>query len=324
MGSGTGATAKCLQCHAVDARPGGFVAVHGKASAATGNAVFPIGSSSLGHFASCDQCHTAQTTNPSRKNPELDFARASCDVCHAPSGTNSVVDEHAGFGFPIPGTYGAGDPGNATACLTCHQTGQGATNFSHTWFPIAAADVHNSSVAKCADCHSTAGSYQGPPAGNLALITCTRCHDDSPGNVRFQNGVTITGAHSTPRVGRNIWDVPGGMNYADNALCLKCHAGNIGGAVAAFSTPLVFRLSQHDSHCSLRGKNLVSGDTTHNVNRNADNGVNICFACHNATVDTGDTPWAVDWTKGPPPTSPQSCAACHEHQQNPAPRVTYQ
>lgn len=120
-------------------------------------------------------------------------------------------------------------------------------------------------------------------------------------------------------MGRTIWDVPGGVNYADNALCLKCHAGNIGGAVAAFSTPLLFRLAQHDTHCLLGGKNLISGDPTHNVNRDADDGVNICFACHNALATGSGTPWATDWSVASPATS---CIACHEHQGNRAPAIT--
>jgi hypothetical protein len=319
VGTGAGESAKCLKCHAGDTRQGGFVATHGQASAATGHAVFPIASG--GHFVSCDQCHTATLTDPKRKNAEFDFTRSSCDICHAASGTASVIDDHTAFGVPIQGTYTAGDPNNASACLTCHQTGQSAGNFAHKWFPIGSGDVHNSSVTKCADCHSTPASYQGPPAGNLALITCTKCHDDSAANVQFQNGVTITAAHSAPRVGRNIWDVPGGMNYADTTLCLRCHAGNIGGNVAGFSTPLVFRLSQHDTHCSLSGKPIAGADRTHAVDRNADNGVNTCFACHNVTLGTGDTPWAADWITGPPPTTPVSCAACHEHATG-APRVT--
>ena len=38
--------------------------------------------------------------------------------------------------------------------------------------------------------------------------------------------------------------------YMNNPRCLDCHAGNIGGNVASWSTPLVFRLAQHDMHCT--------------------------------------------------------------------------
>ncbi len=322
VGTGSGETANCLMCHAADGRQGGFVATHGQASTATGNQVFPVGATSGGHFASCEQCHTAQITDPNRKNPESDFTRASCDACHAASGTSSIVTDHTAFGVTLPSAYTAGDPNNSTACLSCHQTGQFATNFSHPWFPITTTDVHNSGVAKCADCHSTSASYQGTPSANLALITCTKCHNDTAANVSFQNGVTLTAAHQAARVGKDIWDVNGGMNYTDNTLCVRCHAGNV--PATTFTTPLVIRLKQHDTHCSASGNMSIASGTTHNVNKNADNGTVMCFACHNATLGTGDTPWAADWVNGPPPTSPQSCTACHEHQSNPAPRVTCQ
>jgi hypothetical protein len=111
------------------------------------------------------------------------------------------------------------------------------------------------------------------------------------------------------------------MNYTDNALCLRCHTGNV--PAAAFTTPLVIRLKQHDAHCSSSGRMNVASGSTHNVNKNAESGTVMCFACHNATLGTGDTPWAADWVKGPPPTTPVSCAACHEHTSG-APRVTCQ
>lgn len=114
----------------------------------------------------------------------------------------------------------------------------------------------------------------------------------------------------------------GGFTYVngDNALSLKCHAGNTGGTVAAFSTPLVFRLAQHDTHCDLRTKNLSSGDSTHWVNRNSDAvSLPICLACHQQPLDTGNMPWAVDWTST---NNNNNCTACHEHQNNPAPPIT--
>jgi hypothetical protein len=321
VGSGSGASASCVKCHGGDARPAGFVAVHGQASTATGGVVFAIDSTSKSHFASCDQCHTATRTDPNRKNPEFDFAQASCDACHAPSGTSSVLTAHTAFGAAVTAPYVAGDPNNASACLGCHPGGGSATGFSHTWFPISAADVHNSSVAACSTCHANTASYQGSPAANVSLVACTSCHDDSAANAKNQaSGLGITLAHSRGRVGKDIWDIPGGLDYTQNALCLKCHAGNIGGSVAGFSTPLVFRLAQHDAHCSLQGKNLLNGDTTHNVNRNADNGVNICFACHDGLASATATPWATQWALS----GVTSCTACHQHQTDSAPHVTCQ
>ena len=320
-----GPSARCLSCHAVDARPGGFVAQHGLAGPAA--AVFNIRTYPP-HFVSCEKCHTATKTDPSLKNPETDFAKASCDACHAASGADSIATQHQGFNAPITVAYNAGAPNNSASCLSCHPNGQAAQNFTHVHFPAGEGDVHSPSVARCADCHADASTYAD--VANAAKISCTSCHNDSAGSTANQNGFTITQVHSAARAGKDIWDLASPtaphLDYATNALCLRCHAGNIGGNVAGFSTPLVFRLSAHDSHCSLRGKNLISGDNTHNVNRNADNGVNICFACHAQTVGTGNTPWAADWVAGTPPATPQNCAACHEHQpgQNPAPRVTCQ
>jgi hypothetical protein len=317
VGTGSGVSAQCVKCHAGDSRGGGFVASHAQAGPA--HVVFGINSSNTNHFVSCDQCHTASKTPAGRQNPEFDFGLASCDKCHPAGGTGSVIASHAGFGFPIPGSYSVGDPNNSSACLGCHPNGGMAGNFNHVWFPVAQADVHNPAVAKCGDCHSTSASYQGDPANNLSLITCTGCHDDNPANTQYQNGFTVTGAHTRPRVGRDIWNIPGRYDYGrdTNPQCISCHAGNIGVDVAAWSTPLVFRLAAHDTHCRL-SQPLLGGDPTHNVNRNADNGVNICFACHNATVNTGNMPWARDWTAA----GPASCKACHKHQQDGAPTIT--
>jgi hypothetical protein len=320
VGDGSGASAQCLKCHGGDALPAGFVAGHGQAGPA--HAIFGIDSANRNHFVSCDQCHTATLTPRNRKNSEFDFGLASCDTCHAASGPGSILTAHAAFGTPIPGSYPGGDPNNSSACLGCHPDGGKTANFRHLWFPIGQGDVHGSAVAKCADCHSTPASYQGNPAGNLTLITCTGCHNDDPANTRNQNGLTVTATHRAPKVGRDIWNIPGGYDYGPNTSpqCLACHAGNIGGNVTAFSTPLVFRLAQHDARCRL-DKPIASGDQKHNVNLNADNGVNICFACHDSTVNAGNTPWARNWAVASPATS---CIACHKHQpdQKPAPAVT--
>ena len=293
VGTGSGASARCIQCHGGDARPKGSVAVHGQAG--SGHIVFEIGSAKTGHFFSCDQCHTARLMPPNRKNPELDFSQASCDRCHEATGTAGVLTTHAAFGTPLPSPYPGGDPNNSRACLGCHPSGGSASGgFDHAWFPIAAADVHTRSVAKCADCHADPASYQGDPAGNLSGINCTGCHQDA------------VAVHTTPKVSRNIWDVPGGTSFAGNAGCLGCHAGNIGGSVASWSTPLVFRLAQHDAHCR-SGPAIAGGERTHSLDRNAENGVNMCFACHDAALNTGSSPWARDWAAA------TGCPACHEH-----------
>lgn len=320
VGTGSGASAQCMKCHGGDTHGAGSVAAHGQAGPA--HAVFSIDPSNANHFVSCDQCHTSTSIPPGRKNPEFNFNDASCDLCHAANGPGSVLTTHEGFGAPIAGPYAVGDPNNSSACLGCHPNGGAAANFSHAWFPIAQADVHNSAVTKCADCHSTAASYQGPPAGNVALIACTSCHNDDTANTRYQNGFTISAVHTT-KLPRNIWNVPGGFDYgpSTNAQCLDCHAGNIGGDVTSWSTPLVFRLAQHDAHCRMGGKGLTGGDATHNVNRNTDvaPGVNICFGCHNAKANSGATPWAREWSVASPTSS---CLSCHEHRNNRAPAVT--
>src|SRR5438270_1214578 len=58
LGTGSvtaGASARCLLCHANDARHAGFVATHGQAGPA--HAVFRIDANSGSHYTSCDQCH---------------------------------------------------------------------------------------------------------------------------------------------------------------------------------------------------------------------------------------------------------------------------
>lgn len=330
VGTGAGESANCLKCHAADAQKKDFVAAHGAASAKTGGVVFAIDAANKNHFVSCDQCHLATVTNPNRKNPEFDFANnARCDLCHVPA---TIIAVHAQFQPAVaidPAKYTANNSDNASQCLSCHANGGRSANFTHAFFPIAASDKHSSGVARCADCHADSSSYSGAPAGNVSKITCTGCHDDSASNTKNQHGLTTTATHLGAKVGRDIWDVPGGTSYsgasaaATNTLCLKCHAGNIGGAVTSLSTPLVFRLSQHDAHCRMNGRDIANpaSDVTHAVNRNADNGVNICFACHNALATGTTTPWATDWSVASPTAS---CVACHEHQNNGAPTVTCQ
>ena len=296
-------TVQCLLCHGHDAVV--RVSTHGATAAHPGT--FVIDPSHPGHFADCGKCHTVQVTDPGLKNPRIDFTHSSCDACHAPAETLSA---HQGIGTPITAPYVAGEVNNSSACLSCHPNGGTAAGFTHAWFPIGSGAVHNSGVATCAKCHTSQASFSGPPAGNLGLINCLGCHTDAK---------TV---HSAPQVGRTIWDVPGGASYVSNALCLKCHAGNIGGAVAAFSTPLVFRLAQHDLHCIMSDKFIGSPDPSviaHAVNQNADNGVNICFACHDALATGTATPWATDWSVASPTSS---CVACHHHQLSPPPPIT--
>jgi hypothetical protein len=312
VGLGDGASARCLLCHGNDARRVGFVVTHGQAGPA--RTVFRIDPTARSHFTSCDQCHTATLVDPRRKNAELDFARASCDACHLPTGPGDIVAAHSAFGAPITAAYVAGDRNNSSACLGCHPDGGTAAGFTHPWFPISLSDVHNAGVTTCAQCHSSPASYLGDPANNLPLITCTGCHNDAPANQLYQNGFSITQIHTTPKVGSNIWNVPGGYDYSNNLLCFACHAGNIGGDVSRFSTPLVFLLLQHDAHCQ-----TISRGEAHRVSQNTNNPnlppiVNICFGCHNQKLSAGVTPWAVDWTFASPTAS---CAKCHQHAQTP-------
>ena len=311
VGLGDGASARCLLCHGNDARTAGFVVTHGQAGPA--RTVFRIDPTARSHFTSCDQCHRARLVDPRRKNAELDFAQASCDACHLTAGPENIVATHQAFGAPITAPYVAGEPNNSSACLGCHPDGGTAAGFTHPWFPIKLSDVHNAGATTCAQCHSSAASYQGDPTNNLPLITCTGCHNDAPANLLYQNGFTITQIHTTPRVGSNIWNIPGGYDYSNNLLCFACHAGNIRADLSL--SPLVFRLSVHDARCQ-----RISGGE-HRVSRNTDIPpiVNICFGCHNQKLSAGGTPWAVDWTFASPTAS---CAKCHEHAVSPPSAVT--
>src|SRR6267142_1135173 len=93
--SGTGAapggeTANCLLCHANAARQ--RVATH--AVSLTQPAGFPIAGGN--HFQSCEQCHTAFTTAPALRNPQLDFTaqfaavKSSCGFLRAGAVVNAV------------------------------------------------------------------------------------------------------------------------------------------------------------------------------------------------------------------------------------------
>ena len=302
VGTGDGASARCVLCHANDARSQGFVFTHGQAGPAA--TVFNIDATSGSHFTSCDQCHAAKLIDPNRKNSEFDFTQASCDSCHLPAGPNSIVDEHNAFGVTISSPYAAGNLNNSNACLGCHPDGGAAAGFSHPLFPVSVNDVHNSRTARCADCHSTQQSFQGDPTSNLAAITCTRCHNDASVNAL---GYTITQLHTAPKVGRDIWDIPTGYDYTNNLLCLGCHAGNV---TATLSTPLVFRLSDHDSSGCMSDQRIADANGgNHRVDQSRD-GVPICFVCHNAMMGSGSTPWARDWAVA-------SCVTCHALAQTP-------
>ncbi|GAC1598089.1 MAG: hypothetical protein NVS4B10_08240 [Myxococcales bacterium] len=282
--------------------------------------MFTVDSTSRTHFVSCDQCHTQAPAQGGHKNAEFDFNRASCDNCHAASGPASTQAVHASFGYPIPGSYNAGDPNNSSACLGCHPGGGMAANFNHVWFPLGQGQAHGAGVTKCADCHLTPATYQGDPRANLPAIGCTKCHNDDPANQKNQNGLTVTAVHLAPKVGRDIWNIPGGYRYTQSEQCLDCHAGNIGGDVAPWSTPLVFRLAQHDNHCRMADKTIAANDPAHAVNQNTDRtGVNTCFGCHDATTGAGSTPWARNW---PVAKTSQTCVACHKHVASPAPLIT--
>ncbi|TMB14212.1 MAG: hypothetical protein E6J65_23740, partial [Deltaproteobacteria bacterium] len=176
-----GASARCLLCHANDARSAGFVAKHGQAGPA--QTVFAIDPASGSHFASCDQCHSATLVDPKRANVEFDFAQANCDVCHLATGPGSVLAAHVALGAPITAPYAAGDPNNSNACLGCHPNGgraAGGVLYSHAYFPIdsgtvhamGAPAVHAAGQFQCASCHTALTT-------DPAKIDCTGCHTQS-------------------------------------------------------------------------------------------------------------------------------------------------
>ncbi len=178
VGTGEGASARCLLCHGNDARPAGFVLTHGEAGPA--RTVFRIDPTARSHFTSCDQCHTARLVDPRRVNAELDFAQASCDTCHLPTGPENIVAAHQAFGAPITVGYVAGNPNNSNACLGCHPDGGTAAGFTHPWFPISLSEVHNAGVTTSSPrptrrrrSAATSGTF---PAAMTTRTTCSVSH----------------------------------------------------------------------------------------------------------------------------------------------------
>ena len=292
--SGTGSlpageTANCLLCHSNGALQ--RVATHGQSPTLPGGFLIARG----GHFQSCEQCHTSRTTDPARRNPQIDFAALPrpCTSCHLEPTTSA---NHLGTSWPgYPGSYSYND----AACRSCHPNGD-IGPFDHSKnFPTTATDVHNSSVAGCTDCHTN----RATPT-DIATINCIGCHNNGASSV---DPGGINSRHTTPAAGASLI----GFGYtfdsstsaatvATNGLCLKCHAGTI--ATPSWTNVLKLPLTQHSSLCFA----VTSGN--HRVNQTT-GGAPACFTCHN-TMNTITKPWGVNWTQ-------VQCTACHTNR--PAP-----
>src|SRR5207237_578321 len=193
----------------------------------------------------------------------------------------------------------------------------GAAGPAATVFNIDATS--GSHFTSCDQCH--AAKLIDPNRKNsefdFTQASCDSCHlPAGPNSIVDEHnafGVTISGPYvagnlnTAPKVGRDIWDIPTGYDYTNNLLCLGCHAGNV---TATLSTPLVFRLSDHDSSGCMGDQRIADANGgNHRVDQSRD-GVPICFVCHNATMGSGTTPWARDWAVA-------SCATCHGSTQTP-------
>ena len=164
----------CLTCHPTGQQ--GTFAQH--------DAVFPIFTGAhAGIWSTCTQCHV-DPTNP--KN----FTCMSSG-CHVQAQTDPVHSGIAGYSY------------TATACLSCHPTGQGGNFTQHDalYFPIYSG-THAGTWTSCAQCHNV--------AGQPAQFTCmsSGCHDQATTN-------------------SNHTGIPG-YSYTASA-CLSCHPTGQGG-----------------------------------------------------------------------------------------------
>jgi hypothetical protein len=265
-------SALCLRCHAESTIPVSITAAH--TPAAPAHAPFLVNNGSPHYRQDCLACHVISRAD---KPWAADFAQPRhCTGCHADPQTTA---NHLGTSWSgYPGSYSHAD----AACISCHPIGDMGP-FDHAPdFPTTAADVHNSGVAACTDCHANSTA----PA-DVATITCIGCHNN--GSSAVDPG-GVDSRHATPAISVNI------AGYAfDNASCLKCHAATV--ATPSWKNPLVLPVTQHTLLCF-----NVSGGTTHSVAR-TNNGVPYCFKCHDA-MNAAAKPWGIDWTR-------VNCAACH-------------
>ncbi|TMB22421.1 MAG: hypothetical protein E6J65_14610, partial [Deltaproteobacteria bacterium] len=297
LGTGSvtaGASARCLLCHANDARHAGFVATHGQAGPV--HAVFRIDANSGSHYTSCDQCHGSTVVDPKRKNAEFDFAPARCDVCHAASGAGSVVAAHQALGVPITAPYVEGDPNNSTACLGCHPDGGGAAAgvaYTHSWFPVGpgtlhalgAPAVHAQGQFQCASCHTALTS-------DPAKIDCTGCHTQS--QMKSSAGLAFHAA-----VPDLTWPAPA-TPQETSLLCLKCHADSNVPASVSYSTSS--SKGKHDPTNAAIVFDVTTG-SPHDTSR----GSMPCLTCHS----TMTTPFAAVPAVAVADFTQQWCTACH-------------
>jgi len=250
-----GETANCLLCHANSALQ--RVATHAQTTAQP--AGFPIANGN--HFQSCEQCHTARTTAPALRNPQLDFTAASCANCHSEA-KDSTSSKHAAFGVDL-----ATMPATTATCLGCHSNGGMATTFSHPAFPTAPTDIHAlgapalhvPGTIRCESCHSAAANLDYAP------IDCTTCHSQpamAPLHVAVVD-LTFTTATET------------------SGLCVKCHAESQV-PIAVTTTP-----PDHVPPVALHSPFNVSLGALHYQKP--------CLTCHAAART--DKPWAEDFTQ---------------------------
>ena len=264
-------TALCLRCHADSTVPASISTTHVPPAPAHTPFLVTVGAP---HYQkACLGCHVASRTD---KPWATDFTQPRhCTGCHTDPTTTA---NHLGSSWSgYPGTYSYND----AACISCHPAGD-IGPFVHTNFPTAAADVHNSSVAGCTDCHTNTST-----PNDITTISCIGCHNNGASSV---DPGGVNSRHTTPAIPVNM------AGYAfDNASCLKCHAGTI--ATPSWSNPLNLPLTQHSSLCF-----NVTTSSAHMVSR-TNNGTPICFVCHN-TMNTTTKPWGVNWAL-------RQCAPCH-------------
>ena len=240
------------------------------------HAPFLVAGDSPHYQKPCLACHVASRAD---KTWATDFTQPEhCIGCHTdPTTSANHFASYSGY----PGTYSYSD----AACISCHPAGN-IGPFNHTQdFPIAASDVHGSSVAACTSCHSD----RNAPA-DVTTIDCIGCHNNNTAPPLPVDPGGVSSRHTTPATPVNI------AGYAfNNGACLKCHAGTI--ATPSWTDPLVLPLSQHSSLCF----NVVTSEA-HRVSR-TNNGTPICFVCH-SSMNTTTRPWGVNWAL-------RQCAPCH-------------
>src|SRR5207253_2861061 len=143
-----GETANCLLCHSNGALQ--RVATHGQNPSLPEG--FLIGRG--GHFQSCEQCHTSRTTDPARRNPQIDFAAQPrrCTDCPTRSSTPADIATISCIGCH-DNSASSVNPGGIDSRHTTPAAGANLVGFGYT-FDSSTPAASVATNGRCLKCHA--------------------------------------------------------------------------------------------------------------------------------------------------------------------------